>query len=57
MTEELRLNPITGKFDLVEVSEDLHIDQTVPQNVVNGIPQFDEGIKIKINKRISLDGE
>ena len=34
----------------------LKIDQTVPQNVINDAPQFDEGIIIKNSKKIYLDG-
>jgi hypothetical protein len=34
----------------------LKLDQTVIQNVINGAPQFDEGITIKADKRVYLDG-
>lgn len=34
----------------------LHLDQTIGQTVINGAPQFDEGIVIKQDKRIRLDG-
>ena len=34
----------------------LHLDQTTPQTVISGAPQFNEGITIKENKRIYLDG-
>lgn len=34
----------------------LHRDQTTPQTVVNGAPQFNVGIKIKENQWIYLDG-
>ena len=34
----------------------LKIDQTVSQYVINGSPQFDEGIVIKANKKVYLDG-
>jgi hypothetical protein len=35
----------------------LQLDQTTPQNVINGAPQFDEGITIKKDKFIYLDGD
>jgi len=34
----------------------LLIDQTTPQTVVNGAPQFDEGVVIKANQKVYLDG-
>ena len=34
----------------------LKLDQTTPQTVVSGSPQFNEGLTIKENKRIYLDG-
>jgi len=56
-------NPFTGVLDFYEDSKDLKlsnlylkIDQTTPQNVINDAPQFDEGIIIKANKRVYLDG-
>jgi hypothetical protein len=58
---EFKLNPITGKLDLIgmtptEIEAYLKLDQTTPQNVINGAPQFDEGIVIKAAKRLYLDG-
>jgi hypothetical protein len=38
------------------INIDLHLDQTIIQHVINNPPQFDEGITIKANKRIYLDG-
>ena len=35
----------------------LKLDQTVKQYVINGIPQFSEGIEIKANKPLYYDGE
>jgi len=34
----------------------LHLDQTTLQNVINGAPQFDEGITIAAGKKLYLDG-
>ncbi|MFA5133089.1 MAG: hypothetical protein WC444_07220 [Candidatus Paceibacterota bacterium] len=34
----------------------LKLDQTTPEKVINGSPQFDEGLTIKNTKRIYLDG-
>jgi hypothetical protein len=34
----------------------LHLNQVVPQTIINGAPQFDEGIVIKANKWVYLDG-
>jgi hypothetical protein len=58
---ELTFNPITGRFDLVgmtnaEAGAFLKLDQTTPQTVISGSPQFNEGLTIKENKRIYLDG-
>ena len=51
-----KLNPTTGLLDLVGSSGggstpevdplSLHLDQTTPQTVINGIPTFDAGIKL-----------
>lgn len=35
----------------------LKIDQSEPQTVIKGSPKFDEGITIKKDKPILLDGE
>lgn len=58
---EFKLNPLTGKFDMIgmtatEIASYLKLDQTTPQNVTGGAPQFDEGITIKSDKRIYMDG-
>ena len=34
----------------------LKLNQTVPQHVVSGSPEFDEGLTIKENKWLYLDG-
>jgi hypothetical protein len=54
-------NPITGLFDLIgmtteEMEAYLKIDQTTPQNIINGAPQFDKGLVIKENEWVNLDG-
>ena len=33
----------------------LLLDQTTPQNVINGIPTFDDGIKIKAGRKVIYD--
>jgi hypothetical protein len=58
---ELVFNAVTGRFDLIgmtatEVEAYLKLDQTISQTVINGAPQFNEGITIKEEKRIYLDG-
>ena len=35
----------------------LKLDQSTAQNVIGGSPQFDEGLTIKEDKPIYLDGE
>jgi len=34
----------------------LKLDQTTPQTVVNGAPQFNKGVTIKENEWVYLDG-
>lgn len=34
----------------------LKLDQTTPQHVINGAPQFDEGVVIKSGKKVVYDG-
>ena len=36
-------------------TNDLHLDQSVVQHVINGAPQFDEGITIRANKKLIMD--
>jgi len=57
----LVVNPVTGKLDVVNDADAydgvyLKLDQTASQNVINGAPQFDEGITIKEDKKVYLDG-
>jgi hypothetical protein len=57
----LKFNIFTGTFDIAgmtigQMGEYLKLDQTTPQNVINGSPQFDEGLTIKADKRVYLDG-
>ena len=33
----------------------LKLDQTTPQNVINGAPEFDAGIKIKAGQKLYFD--
>lgn len=54
-------NPITGLFDMIgmtaeELEAYLKLDQTTPQIIENGAPQFNDGLVIKEEKRIYLDG-
>ena len=49
-TIAIDLNNLNLAFD-----EYLKLDQTTPQTVENGAPQFDEGIEITEGKRIYLD--
>ena len=58
---QIKLNPLTGKFDIVgmtdaEIAAYLKLDQTTPQTVINGAPQFNEAIVIKEDKWVYLDG-
>lgn len=48
-------NPFTGNLDFIH-SPALLLDQTIPQKVDNGSPQFNEGIIIKHDKEVYLDG-
>jgi len=60
-----KLNPFTGTFDIVDSISALQaklddiylkLDQTTVQKVINGLPQFNEGITIKADKPVYLDG-
>jgi len=53
-----KLNPVTRKLDYYEENdgEFLSLDQTTPQTVTNGAPQFDGGIIIKRGQKIYFDG-
>jgi hypothetical protein len=62
-----KLNAITGLLDLVSDTSGfinitigdlryLKLDQSVVQHVINGSPQFDEGLTIAKDKRIYMDG-
>jgi len=54
-----KFNPSTNNFDYYQEESDplsLHKDQTTPQKVINGAPQFDEGITVKKDKFLYLDG-
>ena len=58
---KLILNCITGKLDFIgmtstEIDAYLKLDQTTPQTVINGTPQFNKGIAIKENEWVLLDG-
>ena len=58
----IRLNIFTGMLDYVGMTADeaeayLKLDQTTPQTVINGAPQFDEGLTIKKDKFLRFDGE
>lgn len=58
---QIVFNPISGTFDLVGMTQAqanayLKLDQTIIQHVINNPPQFDEGITIKRDKRVYLDG-
>lgn len=33
------------------------LDQTTVQHIINGAPQFDEGLTVKKDKWVNLDGE
>ena len=59
------LNVFTGTFDITLSHTNLNsmldgdylkIDQTTYQTVINGLPQFNEGIVITSGKRLYLDG-
>lgn len=55
--EELFQKLVRDLYELNEAFDDyLKLDQTTPQTVENGAPQFDEGIEITEGKRIFLDG-
>jgi hypothetical protein len=57
-----KLNVFTGVLDITGISQTqadlryLKLDQTTPQNVINGSPEFDEGLTIKATKPLYLDG-
>jgi len=53
-----RLDKYSNKSDDISDLSDyyLKLDQTTPQTVVNGAPQFDEGVVIKANQKVYLDG-
>ena len=56
-----KFNVFTGTFDLIGMSTAqqgayLKLDQTTPQNVINGAPEFNEGVIIKAGKKLILDG-
>lgn len=62
MGDIFEFNAITGKLDLVSSVTDLDgrylkLDQTTDQHVINGLPQFDNGITIKKDQRVYLDGQ
>lgn len=54
-----KFNPFTGTLDYYVTGTDLGcllLDQTTPQEVINGSPEFDEGIKIRAGKKVIFDG-
>lgn len=56
-----KYDKILGEYRESDVGKEpnllfLKINQTTPQNVVSGAPQFDEGITIKADKWVYLDG-
>jgi hypothetical protein len=55
----------TGKYYLIDEGVfklfssgdgDLHVDQTTPQKVINGAPQFDAGLSVSEDQWVYLDG-
>jgi len=59
---QLKLNPITGKFDLIgmtstEINAYLKLDQTTPQRVINDAPTFGKGIRIKAGEKLYFDSD
>jgi hypothetical protein len=63
--EEYKINSTTGNLDKIGqsaadvTSNDaryLKLDQTTPQTVINGIPTFNKGIRIKAGEKIIFDG-
>jgi len=65
MSEEYKINSTTGNLDKIGqsaadvTSNDaryLKLDQTTPQTVINGIPTFNKGIRIKAGEKIIFDG-
>jgi hypothetical protein len=55
---KLKKHSTSGGGTLISETDplSLHLDQTVEQTVINGTPQFNEGITIKEDKYIYLDG-
>jgi hypothetical protein len=63
--EEYKINSTTGNLDKIGqsaadvTSNDaryLKLDQTTPQTVINGMPTFNKGIRIKAGEKIIFDG-
>ena len=57
-----KFNPITGLIDYVDLSTTtanskyLKLDQTIPQQVSNGSPEFNAGLTIKAGQPLYFDG-
>ena len=57
-----KLNVFTGTLDITGISQSqanslyLKLNQSTPQKVDNGSPEFDGGITIKAGQKLILDG-